>query len=52
MNTTANYKNSLKITNGQTESVNLRTENTMPKRKSTKGQTMIYKSQGRKLKIE
>ena len=38
-------KNSLKIPKGQSESVyRRRTDNTMAKRKSTKGQTMIYKT--------
>jgi hypothetical protein len=39
------YKKSLKIPKGQSESVyRRRTENTMAKRKSTKGQTTIYKT--------
>jgi hypothetical protein len=39
------FKKSLKIPKGQSESVYLRrTENTMAKRKSTKGQTMINKT--------
>jgi hypothetical protein len=38
-------KKSLKIPKGQSESVyRRRTDNTMAKRKSTKGQTMIYKT--------
>jgi hypothetical protein len=38
------YKKSLKIPKGQSESVyRRRTDNTMVKRKSTKGQTTIYK---------
>ena len=38
-------KKSLKIPKGQSESVNRRrTDNTMAKRKSTKGQTTIYKT--------
>ena len=35
---------SLKISNGQSESVNRRTDNTMAKRKRTKEQTTIYKT--------
>ena len=39
------YKKSLKIPKGQSESVyRRRTNNTMAKRKSTKGQTTIYKT--------
>jgi hypothetical protein len=39
----ANVKKSLKIPKGQSESVyRRRTDNTMAKRKSTKGQTTIY----------
>ena len=39
------YKKSLKIPKGQSESVyRRRTDNTMVKRKSTKGQTTIYKT--------
>ena len=39
--------------NGQSEAVNRkRADNTMVKRKSTKGQTTIYKTLCRKLKIE
>ena len=38
------YKKSLKIPKGQSESVYRRTDNTMAKRKSTKGQTTIYKT--------
>jgi len=38
-------KNSLKISKGQSESVyRRRTDNTMAKRKCTKGQTTIYKT--------
>ena len=38
-------KKSLKIPKGQSEAVNRRrTDNTMAKRKSTKGQTAIYKT--------
>jgi hypothetical protein len=38
---------------GDTEAVyGRRTDNTMAKRKKTKGQTMIYKTVHRKLKIE
>jgi hypothetical protein len=40
-----NIKKSLKIPKGQSESVyRRRTDNTMVKRKGTKGQTMIYKT--------
>ena len=46
-------KKNLKISKGQSESVNRKsTDNTMAKRKSTKGQTTIYKTLRRKLKIE
>jgi len=39
------YAKSLKIPKGQSESVyRRRTDNTMSKRKSTKGQTTIYKT--------
>jgi len=34
----------LKITKGYSESVYRRSDNTMAKRKSTQGQTMIYKT--------
>jgi len=37
-------KKSLKIPKGQSESVNRRTDNTMAKSKSTKGQTTINKT--------
>ena len=37
-------KKSLKIPKGQSESVYRRTDNTMAKRKSTKGQTTIHKT--------
>ena len=37
-------KKSLKIPKRYSESVNRRTDNTMAKRKSTKGQTTIYKT--------
>jgi hypothetical protein len=37
-------KKSLKIPKGQSESIYRRTENTIAKRKSTKGQTTIYKT--------
>ena len=37
---------------GQSESINRRTDNTMAKKKGTKGQTTIYKAPHRKLKIE
>jgi len=43
-----NYKKSLKIS----ESAYRRTDNTMAKRKNTKGQTTIYKTLHIKLKIE
>jgi hypothetical protein len=39
-------------TNGQSEVENQRTDNTMAKRQRTEGQTMIYKTLHRKLKIE
>jgi hypothetical protein len=42
----------LKIPKRKSEAVNQRTDNTMTKRKRTKGQTMIYKTPHRKLKIE
>ena len=46
-------KKSLKISKGLSESVNRRsTDNTMAKRKRTKGQTTIYKTLHIKLKIE
>ena len=41
----------LKITKGLQIAVNQRTNNTMAKRKWTKGQTMIYKALHKKLKI-
>jgi hypothetical protein len=37
-------KKSLKKPKGKSESVNRRTDNTMAKRKSTKGQTTIHKT--------
>jgi hypothetical protein len=37
-------KNSLKIPKEQSEAINRRTDNTMTKRKSIKGQTTIYKT--------
>jgi len=40
------------IPKGLLISVSRRTDNTMTKRKRTKGQTMIYKTLYRKLKIE
>jgi len=47
------YKEEFEDTKGQSESVNRRrTDNTMTKRKRTKGQTMIYKTLHIKLKIE
>ena len=46
------HKKSLKIPKGYSEAVNRRrTDNTMTNRKRTKGQTTIYKTQHRKLKI-
>jgi len=43
----------LKIPKGSSEAVNRRgTDNTMTKRKRTKGQTTIYKTLQRQLKIE
>ena len=46
-------KKSLKIPKGQSGTVyQRRTDNTMAKRKSTKGQTIIYKTLHRKIKIE
>ena len=45
LNTQLTFKKSLKIPKGQSESVyRRRTDNTMAKRKSTKGQTTIYKT--------
>ena len=45
--------NEFEDTKGYSESVNRRmTKNTMAKRKSTKGQTSIYKTAHRKPKIE
>jgi len=46
-------KKSLKIPKGKSEGVNPNeTDNTMAKTKRTKGQTTIYKTLHRKLKIE
>ena len=46
------HKKSLKISKGYSESLHRRrTDNTMANRKRTKGQTTIYKTQHRKLKI-
>jgi hypothetical protein len=45
-------KKSLKIPMGLSEAVNRRTDNTMDKRKRTKGQTTIFRTLHRKLKIE
>jgi hypothetical protein len=45
-------KKALNMPKGQDEPVNGRKDNTMSKRKWTKGQTMIYKTLHRKLKIE
>ena len=39
-------------TQGETRSRNLKNNNTMAKRKTTKGQTTIYRTLQRKLKIE
>ena len=45
LNTQLIYKKSLNIPQGSSESVyRRRTDNTMAKRKSTKGQTTIYKT--------
>ena len=41
------HKKSLKIPKGLSESVYRRTDNTMDKRKSTKGQTTMYKTEER-----
>ena len=49
----SSIKNNLKIQKGQSSVVNRkRTDNTMVRRKLTKGQTMIYRSPYRKLKTE
>jgi hypothetical protein len=48
----ASTKKSLKMPKGQSKSVNRRTDNTMDKRKRTKGQTTSYKALHIKLKIE
>jgi hypothetical protein len=45
-------KRCLKIPEGLSEVVNQRTDNSMAKRKRTKGQTMIWKTIHRKLKIK
>jgi hypothetical protein len=45
-------KKSLNMPKGQDEAVNGRKDNTMSKRKWSKGQTMISKTLHRKLKIE
>jgi len=46
-------KKSLQIPKGQSESINRRrTDNTMAKRKGTKGKTTIYKPIHKTLKIE
>jgi hypothetical protein len=45
-------KKCLKIPEGYSKAEYWRTENTMAKRKMTKGQTTIYKAQHRKLNIE
>ena len=42
----------MKIPKGYSDAVNRMTDNTMVKRKRTKGQTMIYKTLHRKLTIE
>ena len=45
LNTQLTFKKSLKIPKGKSESVyRRRTDNTMAKRKNTKGQTTIYKT--------
>ena len=44
--------NIFRIPNGQSEAVNRRTDNTVVKRKRTKGHTTICKTLHRKLKIE
>ena len=41
------WKKSLKIPKGQSESVSRRTDNTMAKRRGTKGQTTINKTKDR-----
>jgi len=41
---TISNKKSLKIPKGKSESVYRRTDNTMAKKKGTKGQTTIYKT--------
>ena len=43
---------SLKIPKSDEEAVNRRTDNTIVRKKGTKGQKMIYKTLHRKLKIE
>jgi len=49
----SSVKKSLKVPKGESETVNQRrTNNTMAKIKGTIGQTMIYKTLHRKLKIE
>jgi len=48
----AMLKKSLKIPKRKSESVNWRTDNKMTKRKRTNGQTTIFKTLHRKLKIE
>ena len=46
-------KNRLKIPKGQSETINQRADNnTLVKRKQTKGQTIIYKTLHRKLQVE
>jgi hypothetical protein len=45
-------KRCLKIPEGLSEVVNQKTDNSMAKRKRTKGQTMIWKTLHRKLKIK
>ena len=45
-------KKGLKMPNGELEAVNKRTDNTMDKRNRTKGQTMIYSTLHRQLKID
>ena len=46
------FKTNLKVLKAQPDAVNGRTDNTMTKRKVTKGQTIIYQTLHIKLKIE
>jgi hypothetical protein len=53
LNTVLFHNKSLKIPKVQSQSINRRrTDNTMAKGKTTKGQTTIYKTLHRKLKVE